>query len=48
VPRHPETRPNLDRVARVEAGLVDQALIDAALERAEISELGSTSEGSWD
>lgn len=50
VPRHPETRPDLDRVARVEAGLVDPALIDTALERAEISEIEdeSTEEGSWE
>lgn len=41
VPRHPETRPDLGRIARVEAGLVDPALIEAAVEQAEVIHIGA-------
>lgn len=37
IPRHPETHPDLDGVDRVEAGLVDPALFEAAVEQAEVN-----------
>lgn len=47
VPRHPETHPRLERVAAAEMGLVDETLLAAAVEKAEIIEVQSTQEGSW-
>lgn len=48
VPRHPETHPDLNRVERVEAGLVDDGLLQAAVDEAEILTIRSDQEGSWE
>ncbi|HHV57222.1 MAG TPA: tRNA 4-thiouridine(8) synthase ThiI [Firmicutes bacterium] len=48
VPRHPETHPCLERVEAAEAGLVAESLLQEAVEKAEILEVDSTQEGSWE